>query len=141
MLFRSEDTAQTLGLYRCAVIALEQGYDGFEILTDTKLGEPNEAPYMGGGSSQIVTGALVGGVLLGIPGAVVGASVGSNFQGNAFPVFSADVRLIRKPLSGQPPRIFDAAYIKATLEPYVNGKKCEKDNVCPHDHNYLKPIM
>jgi hypothetical protein len=41
----TEDTAQSYGLYRCAVIALEHGYDGFEILSDTRLVPPATTPY------------------------------------------------------------------------------------------------
>ena len=136
----TENTAQTLGLYRCATIALEQGYDGFEIRSNIDLSEPRDVPYKGGGASRGTGAVLAGGVLAGPVGAVAVARSGADFgQNDAFPVFSSEIRLVKKPLSGQPPKVFDAASLKTTLEPFVNGKKCDNENVCPHDYSYLSP--
>ena len=130
----SEDTAQTYGLYRCADIALAQGYEGFEILSNIDLASPLEVPYpsMERRGSSVVVPAGPG---LFVPIPVTPASKG------AFPVFSSDIRLVKKPLSGQPPKVFDAAALRAALEPYVKGKKCDNGNVCPHSHDFLTPMV
>jgi hypothetical protein len=136
----TENTAQTLGLYRCATIALEQGYDGFEIRSNIDLSEPRDVPYKGGGASRATGAVVAGGLLAGPVGAVAVARSGADFgQNDAFPVFSSEIRLVKKPFSGQPPKVFDAASLKATLEPFVNGKKCDNENICPHDYGYLRP--
>ncbi len=134
----TEDTAQSYGLYRCAVIALEHGYDGFEILSQIRLDSPSDTPYErmpGGGAGA---GTAIGAIAVGgAAGALVGAAIESA-PGTPYPVFSSEIRLVRRPLTGQPPKVFDATYIKQTLEPYVAGKKCDKGNICPHDPSYLR---
>ena len=131
----TEGTAQTYGLYRCAVIALQNGYEGFEIRSNISFdgfektyedlpGTPAPSailPYLGGGA---------------VPYALVFALTPGG--GTAFPVFSSEIRLLKKPFPGQPPKVFDAAVLKTALEPYVMGMKCEKGNVCAHERGYLK---
>jgi hypothetical protein len=39
----------------------------------------------------------------------------------------ADIRLLKAPPTPAPPRGFDAAALKARLDPLVNGPKCEKE--------------
>jgi hypothetical protein len=140
----TEGTAQTYGLYRCAVIALENGYDGFEILSDIRLDdfEKTYADLPGGPPVAGTVGAFSGGIVGGFGGAVVGGVLFSQLPpggGGAFPVFSSEIKLVKKPFSGQPPKVFDAATLKAALEPYVMGKRCEKGNVCAHERSYLRP--
>jgi hypothetical protein len=53
------------------------------------------------------------------------------------PALEGDVRLLKRPFEPVAGRIFDAAKLKAALEPYVNGEKCSDGNVCPHVHRYL----
>jgi len=57
------------------------------------------------------------------------------------PDFSAEIRLLKRPFTPAPPRVFDAAALKTVLEPHVNGPKCKLGNVCPHPHDYLKPAL
>jgi len=51
--------------------------------------------------------------------------------------------LLKTPFETAPPKIFDAALLKAALDVYVRGTKCETNsrggNVCPHVHDYLFP--
>jgi len=128
----SEDTAQTYGLYRCAILALQNAYDGFEILSNITLDAPASTPYerMPNSGTRAV-GTALGGMVV---GEALAQSVGTPFL-----VFSSDVKLVKKPYVGVPPKVFDAATLKAALEPYVMGMKCDKGNVCPHDHSYLRP--
>ena len=123
----TEGTAQTYGLYRCAVIALQNGYDGFEIRSDIRFDDFQKTYEDLPGASN--------------PFFPYGPAPYALFTGGgtAFPVFSSEIKLLKKPFAGQPPKVFDAATLKAALEPYVMGKKCEKGNVCAHERDYLRP--
>jgi hypothetical protein len=91
------ETTRTYGLYRCAVLAEEQGFPGFEIVSASE-----------GLESDV-------------------------------PSYTAQIRLLRPPFTLSPPKVFNAARLKAALDPHVMGMKCEKNNVCPHAHDYLNP--
>lgn len=54
------------------------------------------------------------------------------------PQLDARVRLLKAPLEEDPGVVFNASALKAFLEPYVKGKKCD-GNVCPHVREYLYP--
>lgn len=118
----THETVQTYRLFRCAQLALEQQYDGFEILSNIQLSSPEIMP---GGRVQIAKAGPV----------FVPIYTPSN-QGPK-PSLQADIRLLKKPFSPVPPKVFDAAVLKASLEPHVMGQKCDKDNVCPHAHHYI----
>ena len=117
----SDETVQTYWLYRCAELALEKSFDGFAILSPVRLSSSE------GGSDM---NHLLHRTQLLFP---------PTYQ-RPSPRFEADIRLLKKPFSSRPPRVFDALALKAALEPYVNGKKCENGNVCPHTHDYLDPL-
>ena len=116
----TRESIQTYWLYRCAEFTLEQGYKGFQVLSNLHfvrgrgIGIPRLLPV------QIV--------IVPLPG------------GGANPVFEGDIRLLQTPFEPTPPKVFDAAALKEALEPYVKGAKCSKNNVCPHAHKYLYPI-
>jgi hypothetical protein len=55
------------------------------------------------------------------------------------PQLSGEIRLLKRPFTPEPGRVFDAAKLQAFLAPYVTGPKCGGDNVCPHVHRYLFP--
>ena len=92
------ETAKTYTLYRSAVLTQEQGFAGFEVITETQ--DPDAADREG--------------------------------------TYAMQIRLLKEPFAPAPPKIFSASALKAALEPYVMGKKCENGNVCPHDHAYLR---
>jgi hypothetical protein len=119
----TDETVQVYWLYRCAELAIQKSFDGFAILSPVRL-TSNE-----GRVDPLLHSAAI--VIIPIPGPPM-------LQGSS-PRFEADIRLLKKPIRGQPPRVFDALALKAALEPYVTGKKCENDNVCPHTHDYLDP--
>lgn len=54
------------------------------------------------------------------------------------PSLEADIQLLKGPVTANPPKVFDAKQLKAALEPYVTGNKCNQ-NVCPHVHRYIMP--
>jgi hypothetical protein len=111
--YTTEETVQTYWLYRSAELALEQGYDGFQIISDVEL---IAAPAPDADASLIP---------------IVESGLGK-------PYMVADIRLLRAPLPEQGRYVFDAAALKAFLEPYVTGELCNS-NVCPHVHRYLFP--
>jgi hypothetical protein len=107
--FTTAETVQTFWLYHVAELTLAQGYDGFRILS-----APGLRP--GAGTTELpVDVGLVG-----------------------KPVLVMTIALLRKPITPRPPAVFDAAVLKARLEPLVKGAHCQ-GNVCPHVHSYLMP--
>jgi hypothetical protein len=118
--FTTRETVQTYWLYRCAEFTLENGYDGFEILSDRmRLTLQRHV--------QLAASAP-------IPIFVPGGGHDSTMIHN----IGADIRLLKAPFVAAPPKTFDAAEVERALEPYVNGKKCDAGNVCPHEHAYLR---
>ena len=107
------ETVRTYGLYRCATLALEKGFDGFEVIPLAQMSLAPAAP--GFQKAQFI------------------------FIPVRIPRFAAEIRLLKKPFVANPPQIFDAAALKAALEPHVTGEKCEGGNVCPHTPDYLQP--
>ncbi len=107
--FTTRETVQTFWLYRAAETTLAKGYDGFEIVSDARL--VSARPLL--------------------------QTVQYYYPDVAKPSFAADIRLLKRPLSGSPPAVFDAAALKAALEPIVHGKLCDSGNICPHPHTYL----
>jgi len=97
-IFTTFETAQTYALYRSAELTQENGFDGFEIVSETQ--DPD-------GADRVAS-------------------------------YSTQIRLLKQPFKAAPPKVFDAAALKAALEPYVLGKKCDNGNVCPHDHDYRR---
>lgn len=113
----TRETTQTYWLYRAAELTLEKGFDGFEILSPIALG-------LGQAESPFIRAQMIF-----IP-----------MYSPPHPVLEADIRLVKGPVSPQPPKLFDARSLKNDLEPYVKGeKKCSGSNVCPHVKKYLQP--
>ena len=130
--FTTQESAQTFWLYRAAELALEKGYDGFEILSDMRFVR-HEAPHPFDTEGAILkTGAAP--LFIPMPS-----------SGPPHPRVEGDIRLLKRPFKPSPPRVFDAAQLKGTLEPHVKGKSCGtvmsgSNNVCPHAHDYLSPV-
>lgn len=138
--YTTEETVQTYWLYHCAEFALSKGYDGFRILSPIKLsavqalrGDGVQVIRVhggGGGGGGHSSGGRSGGGYVATYG-YAGAPVNK-------PAIDAEIQLLRRPLAPVPGRTFEAAALKALLEPYVTGPKCN-GNVCPHVHSYLYP--
>lgn len=124
------ETIQAYWLYNCAVLALSKGYDGFEVgSASVDVSTPAYSPNMGPslptlGAVPYVTSALADWLSFKL---VSGSALYDN------------IRMVRKPFDADPPRVFDAALVKTTLEPYVTGTKCNRGNICPHMQDYLRP--
>ncbi len=119
--YTTHETAQTYWLYRCAELSIEQGFDGFEILSDLHLVEQADRPIRLAATHSVP-------IFIPMYGGYSRADVG---------YLSGDIRLIKKPFDAAPPKIYDAVELKKTLEVYVTGEKCSMQNVCPHVHSYI----
>ena len=130
--FTTRETAQTYWLYRAAELALEKGYEGFELLSQIPLVRPGHSDTLYANESFFVRTA----------GGPIYIPIYSGNQSN-HPLIEGDIRLLKTPFETAPPKIFDAALLKAALDVYVRGTKCETNsrggNVCPHVHDYLFP--
>ncbi len=118
--YTTEETVQTYWLYRCAELALEQGYEGFQIISNVEL---TAAPEAGAVHAAYQSGARLTPVVE---------------SGFGKPYMVADIRLLHAPLPERARYAFDAQALKNFLEPYVTGELCGS-NVCPHVHRYLFP--
>jgi len=112
--FTSYETVQAYWLYRASEFTLQKGYDGFEVLSDMRLSALRQE-----------TG-------------LIKAQVYTNRDQK--PTLYGEIRLLKKPIQADPPKTFDAAVLKAALEPRVKGQLCGS-NVCPHVHDYLMPPL
>ena len=163
--YTSRETVQTYWLYRSAELAVENGFTGFEILSDMSFAMRgpglDDGPWQAFGykvpayksphipASPIeVAGMSIspsgGKNVVGAPGERirVAASVPVFIYsggGTAGRIIEGDVHFIRRPVESMPPKVFNAKVLKAALEPIITGEKCGIGNVCPHVHEYLLP--
>jgi hypothetical protein len=129
--YTTPETVQTFWLYRCAELALDNDADGFEIISDLHLAalrtgardEAQRIPVHGGG----------GVIFVPIPNYTPDYDAIDSTK----PVLEAEIRFLKRPFSAHAPKTFDAAKLKASLEPLVKGKLCDSGNVCHHAHGYL----
>ena len=127
----TSETAQCYWLYRCAELALDKGFDGFEILSEIRLAAYRlPKSYPDGGAR--VQPASWGGIALGL---LAGGGGGGGDPLN----FAADIRMLKGPIAARPPRIFDAQKLKAALISHVAEPMKSRTNVKPHPHDYLRP--
>ncbi len=126
--FTTQETVQTFWLYRSANLTLEQGFQGFKILSDMRFSAAEANSNICHGSAPVYVPIYTG-----------GGPTGFNMSG--------DIQLLKAPVDHKPPKVFDAQRLKDEIEPYINGKKCANlltgnegsGNVCPHVHTYLFP--
>lgn len=121
--YTTRETIQTYWLYRCSELTLAKGYDGFEITSRTNLS-------FDGAPAEPIRLAASGPVMIYMP-APSAVSMPYHFGG--------DIRMLRAPLATQPGKVFDALALKKRLEPMITGQKCDEGNICPHEHDYLRP--
>lgn len=124
--FTSRETVQTFWLYRAAELTLAHGYGGFEILSDINLVSYRPGAEVNGAHLYNASDTTTF-VPTGLP------------QGDK-PQLFARIRMLHGEVTAYPPRIFNAAELKAALEPLVKGPLCD-GNVCPHVHGYLHPAL
>ena len=154
--YTSTETVQTYWLYKCADLALEKGYYGFEILSDMRfvMHRP-DSQEAANGTMRIVVSAKELAELSGWrvdgrhepdPASRVRVARGGTFiyvpaygASSPKPLFQGDIQLIKKTFTPAPPKLFAAGTLKGALEGHVKSDKCGLGNVCPHVHDYLFP--
>jgi len=167
--YTTKETAQTYWLYRCAELAIEKGYAGFEVLSDMQfvwrrpadgdidattphsrmavMGrvQPAESPAEFAEAAGLDR-SRHGDAQAGLAGERIRIAHGGGVifvpsGGGAIyaPRLEGDVHLINRPFEVLPPKVFDAKELEAVLEPHVKADKCDVGNVCPHVHEYLFP--
>ncbi|MBN8727606.1 MAG: hypothetical protein J0H15_07865 [Xanthomonadales bacterium] len=121
--YASYETVQTYWLNRCAELALQQGYDGFEILSDLRLTMHVSPEHMAAGADGARAEQAQ---MIFIP-----------MDTGPKPAIEADIKLLHGEITSMPPRLFNARKLKEALAPHVSDKKCAMGNVCPHPHDYI----
>lgn len=121
--YTSHETTQTYWLHRAASATLENGFDGFKILTPIKLSAlpPSTELALAVNPSERVKFQKI-------------VEVGNDGK----PYLSARIRFLKAPFEEDGSTVFDARRLKTFLDPYVKSKLCGS-NVCPHVHKYLFP--
>jgi hypothetical protein len=163
--YTTRETVQVYWLNRCAELALEKGFAGFEILSDVRFvmrrppAEDRSGPRLASAIPSLKTHIPVSpeeasGFTLrpdstdpaNQPLAPVRLARGGTFFVYTGPVaaapkpgIEADVHFLSAPLDAAPPRMFNARTLLSQLEPIIKAEKCRLGNVCPHVHDYLLP--
>jgi hypothetical protein len=162
------ETVQVYWLDRAAQVAIDNGFNGFEILSDMHFvlwrpdGDDGREPLR-----RAAAAAVAGIPMLAsadelaaasawrptVPGAAGDQAAGririaaSTFVyipgGGAqapHPSLEGDIHLINRATESVPPKVFNARALHAMLEPLIiSDTKCSFGNVCPHVHQYLLP--
>lgn len=119
--FTTPETVQTYWLYRAASLTLEQGFDGFQILSNINLVQNrsivHEPVKLAAGSVPIIVPMYMPNV--------------------PKPTLEGDIKLLKLPFDLVPGKVFNAAGLKGQLDPIVTGQKCDMGNVCAHVHHYV----
>ena len=162
--FTTRETVQTYWLNRCAELAVEKGYAGFEILTDMRFvmrrppGDDRDRLALNSSATSLRTRIPVSSdeaadfaiwhdrdrlasqseepVKLSAAGAVM---IFYSAPAAPKPGIEGDVHFLPAPVEPAPPKILNAKALLAQLDPIVKGTEKCNGNVCPHVHEYLLP--
>jgi len=162
--YTSRETVQVYWLYRCAQLALEKGFGGFEILSDMQFvmrqppTDDRDRPKLSSSVASLRTiipvsadeisevaawrpeGDLAsrsaGPIRIARGGAIIFYGGGGRIPK---PAIEGDVHFISTPVAAAPPKVFNAKELRDQLEPIVKAEKYGVGNVCPHGHEYLLP--
>jgi len=145
--YTSYETVQTFWLYRCCEIALDKGFDGFEILSDIRLSMLIDSDRLCMSSEDALKLTADHEVCSPMSdSASLRLCSGGTFvvipMGNTTvnkPIIVADILLLKAPIPEKASKVFDARKLKATLDPHVEGPMKNGGNVQPHLHEYLFP--
>jgi hypothetical protein len=161
--YTTRESVQVYWLHRCAEVAIEKGFAGFEILSDMQFVmqrptsddrpaspltasftslragisvTPDDAAEISvwGSQGDFATGPA-GPIRIAAAGPVIFYSGG----GPPKPAIEGDVHFLSAPVESSPPKIFNAKALLAQLDPLIKSEKCGLGNICPHVHEYLLP--
>jgi hypothetical protein len=164
--FTTKESVQVYWLNRCAELAVEKGFTGFEILSDMQFSmrrpsvdeaarprlasaaaslrtripvSPDEAADVAiWGSQGELASVSDYSVKLAHGGGVV-VFYGGGGGGAPKPGIEGDVHFLAGPVEPAPPKVFNAKALLAQLEPILKDREKCGGNVCPHVHEYLLP--
>jgi hypothetical protein len=164
--FTTKETVQVYWLYRCAQLAIEKGFGGFEILSDMQFSmrrppsDDRDRPRLSSAVPSLRTSIPVSAVesspmaswrpegdlanrsIDPVRLARGGGGAIFIYGGGAAvpkPAIEGDIHLLPGPVVAAPPKVFNAKELISQLEPLVKAEKCGTGNVCPHVHEYLLP--
>ncbi|WP_441239326.1 CC0125/CC1285 family lipoprotein [Bradyrhizobium sp. 930_D9_N1_4] len=163
--YTTRETVQVYWLNRCAELAVEKGFAGFEILSDVRFvmrRPPTEdrhdarlASAIPSLKTQIPVSRDEASAFrfrpdsadpANRPLAPVRLARGGTLFVYSAPVaagpkpgIEADIHFLAAPVNAAPPSVFNARTLLAQLEPIIKAEKCGVGNVCPHVHDYLLP--
>jgi hypothetical protein len=162
--YTTRESIQVYWLYRCAELALEKGFAGFEILSDMHfvmqrppLNDAARSPLSSTVASlrtripvspdEVAEAAAWrdNGNLASRSAEPIRMAHGGVFiyygGGTSIPMPSieGDVHFLTGPVQSAPPKVFNAKALRDQLEPIIKAEKCGVGNVCPHVHEYLLP--
>lgn len=129
--FTSRTTMQTYWLYRCAEVAIVNGYDGFDVqgieLVDRGRIESTEP-------ANFFVDVM--------PAKYVYIPIYTP-SGPSAPMSAIGglVKMIRGEIPGEAPRFFNAKQLKADLDVVLKQPRCDKENICEHQKTYLSPLV
>lgn len=164
--FTTKETVQVYWLYRCAQLAVEKGFGGFEILSDMQFSmrrppsDDRDRPRLSSAVASLRTSIAVSvdeaspvaswrpegdfasrsidPVRLARGGGAI-FIYGGGGAGIPKPAIEGDVHMLSGPVVAAPPKVFNAKELLSQLEPLVKADKCGTGNICPHVHEYLLP--
>ena len=164
--FTTKETVQVYWLYRCAQLAVEKGFAGFEILSDMQFSmrrapaDDRDRPRLSSAVASLRTsipvspdeasqvsvwrpdGDLASWSIEPIRLARGGGGAIFIYGGGGGvpkPAIEGDIHLLSAPVVAAPPKVFNAKELLSQLEPLVKADKCGTGNICPHVHEYLLP--
>ena len=162
--FTTRETVQTYWLNRCAELAIEKGFAGFEILTDMRfvmdrpaaddrdrlsldssdgsvlthiqVSSEEAADYLLWRERKNLASQSAAPVKL---AAAAGVMVFYSAPAAPKPAIEGDVHFLPPPVEPAPPKIFNAKALVTQLDPIIKSAEKCSGNVCPHVHEYLLP--
>ncbi|MGA7805809.1 CC0125/CC1285 family lipoprotein [Bradyrhizobium sp.] len=159
--FTTRESVQVYWLNRCAELAVEKGFAGFEILSDMQFvtrhptPEDHVAPALNSSLASLQIRPSLsqdeiadfaawrqqGSLASRSDAPTRMAAVMFIYGGGASipkPGIEGDVHFLPAPVESAPPKVFNAKVLLAQLDPLIKGEKCG-GNICPHVHEYLLP--
>jgi hypothetical protein len=151
----SQESVQTYWLYRCAGLALEKGFAGFEILSDMHF--VMRRPSVNDVAPPALESATASmGIRITVSPDEVAEAASWRAQGDLAslpaepiriasadaviilysgasvprPAIEGDVHFIAGPVESAPPKLFNAKALHDQLQPIIKGEKCNAGNVC-----------
>lgn len=118
----NDETTQFFWLYRCCEVTIENGFDGFKVLSDIRLTQSIDIEEF---------------LRIDAPSAKPAQYYPIYIPDTYKPNLEADIQLLKGPIEANPPRVFDAHQLKKVLEPMMPKKG---KNVVPHRHEYIYPV-